>query len=364
MPPQNITVLGCTWGLVLGSVLARNGHQVQAWDFFPEVVDRWEKERCHPKLPGFRVPESIVFQRDLKKALTFPKKSAQSTIILEEGAGSAPDCVLEAVTTKGIRPVAAQYKVLESEMLDTPIPWIFCSKGIEEESLLPVMDVARSVWQEDARTRSCAALSGPSFAAEVALGRPTTVCAASQDPAFAQYVQRLFMCEHFRVYTQDDVLGVELGGAVKNVIAIASGVSDGLGLGDNTRAALITRGLAEIMRLGEAMGARAETFAGLTGMGDLVLTCCGTQSRNYTFGKLLAEGRSVSEALEEVGMVVEGMRTAHSVWNLAQRHQVEMPIVEAIYRVLYADEPPQEAVQALMARDARPESDGALQSGQ
>ncbi|NQU43317.1 NAD(P)-dependent glycerol-3-phosphate dehydrogenase, partial [bacterium] len=233
-------------------------------------------------------------------------------------------------------------------------PWVLCSKGIEEETLLPMADVIESVWGPGSRDR-LAVLSGPSFAAEVARGKPTTVCVASTNKTLGEYVQNLFMSNLFRVYTQDDMLGVELGGSMKNVMAIAAGVCDGLGLGDNARAALITRGLAEMTRLGTAMGARHETFSGLTGMGDLILTCCGPQSRNHTFGVLLARGKSPQEALDEIGMVVEGARTARSAKALAEKHGIEMPIVNEVYAVIYQNKKPEDAVRHLMEREAKPE---------
>jgi glycerol-3-phosphate dehydrogenase (NAD(P)+) len=231
-----------------------------------------------------------------------------------------------------------------------------CTKGIEEETLLTPTGVIESVWGEEWRSR-LVVLSGPSFAPEVALGKPTTVCVASRDRSLSAYYQTLFMTDRFRVYTQDDVMGVELGGALKNVVAIAAGVCDGLGLGENARAALITRGLAEMIRLGVVMGAQAHTFAGLTGLGDLVLTCVGKSSRNHRFGELLARGFPPDEALKEIGMVVEGLPTARSAYALARKHGVVMPITREIYAVAYEGKRPADAAKDLMQREARPERD-------
>ncbi|MBN1866186.1 NAD(P)-dependent glycerol-3-phosphate dehydrogenase [Candidatus Sumerlaeota bacterium] len=338
--PLDIAVLGAgTWGIVLASLLSGKGHRVTAWDFDAGVVDALDRDRAHPKLPGFRVPGEIRLARKLADALASPE----------------PDWLVVAVPSHGVRGTIEECREIETRTTKRP-PWVLCAKGIEEGTLQTMTQVVESVCGTENRSRS-AVLSGPSFAAEVAHKKPTTVCAASCDRALSQRVQSLFMTSFFRVYTQDDVLGAELGGAIKNVIAIAAGACDGLGLGDNARAALITRGLAEMVRLGVAMGARSETFAGLTGMGDLILTCTGELSRNRQFGRLLAGGRACQQALDEIGAVVEGMRTAHSVRELAAKHCVEMPISREIYAAIYEGKRPADAVRDLMTRDARPERD-------
>ncbi len=336
--PQRVTVLSAgAWGIVLASHLARAGHDVIAYDL-PNVISQLSESRSHPKLENFTLPESLGLQDDLEAAIKEHK----------------PDCLV--VTTPGqvLRKVAGLCHEILGEDVDAGPPWVLCNKSIEEETLLTMAGVIESV-RGAAMRRRTAVLSGPSFAAEVAKCRPTTIAAASENPELSVYVQSLFMTDYFRVYTQTDVLGVELGGALKNVMAIAAGACDGLGLGDNARAALITRGLAEITRLGVAMGAKAATFAGLTGMGDLVLTCSGSQSRNHSFGYLLAKGRSCQEALDEIGMVVEGMRTVNSAMGLSERHGVEMPIASEIHNVIANGKSPAQAVSDLMSREAKPE---------
>jgi len=230
------------------------------------------------------------------------------------------------------------------------------SKGIENKTHLTMSAVLQEVLSEIPE-RSFAVLSGPSFAREVAKQFPTVVTVASKDPQVATYVQHVFATPYFRVYTSDDLIGVELGGAVKNVIAIAAGIIDGLGLGLNTRAALITRGLAEIRRLGVKLGANPHTFAGLAGVGDLVLTCTGDLSRNHTVGKKIGEGRKLKEILADMRMVAEGVKTAKSVYNLSRKVGVEMPICQEVYQILYEDISPMEAGRRLMTRDLKQELD-------
>ncbi|HUT25793.1 MAG TPA: NAD(P)H-dependent glycerol-3-phosphate dehydrogenase [Sumerlaeia bacterium] len=341
MTSQTVTVLGAgAWGIVLAAHLSRKGHSVVAWDYAPPVIDALRETRSHPKLPAFGLPPEVRLTADLEEAMK----------------SRAPDCVVVAVPSHGMRALVERCRPLEARIPDVAPPWVLCSKGIEEETLLPMTGVVQSVRGDAWRSR-LAALSGPSFAAEVAAAKPTTVCVASHDPGLARYVQSLFMTDSLRIYTQDDVLGVELGGALKNVIAIAAGACDGMDLGDNARAALITRGLAEIVRLGVAMGARPETFAGLAGLGDLILTCNGALSRNHQFGVLLARGRTCAEALAEIGMVVEGVRTARSARALAERHGVEMPITREVSAVINEGKSPAKAVRDLMRREARPERD-------
>ncbi len=338
---QRVTVLSAgAWGIVLASHLARKGHRVTAYDL-PGVVEKLRSTGGHPKLPGFSLPAELVLTGDLSEALV----------------GARPDCVVVTTPGQAMRAVVEQCMALETGPdHDNSAPWVICSKSIEDKTLLTMTELVESMRGAAWRER-LAALSGPSFAAEVALGKPTTVCAASANAELSRYAQSLFMTESFRVYTQDDVLGVELGGALKNVIAIAAGVCDGMDLGENARAALITRGLAEMVRLGVARGARPETFAGLTGMGDLILTCGGKLSRNHQFGELLARGLTCEEALEKIAMVVEGMGTARSVQALAERYKVEMPIAREIHAVIYEGKTAAETVGDLMRREARPERD-------
>ena len=339
MEPQNITVLSAgSWGTTLGALLAHKGHNVIAWDM-PEVITQLQGERQHPRLPGLELPENMRFTRNLAEALGSP----------------TPDCVVVTTPSTYLRSLAERCRSIAGETGDSS-RWILCTKGIEEETLQTMTEVVESVRGAEWRSR-LAVLSGPSLAPEVAQQCPTSVCIAAYDSALRLYGQSLFMNDRFRVYTQDDVTGVELGGALKNVIAIAAGACDGLALGENARAALITRGLAEMVRLGVALGAQPATFAGLAGMGDLIVTCASRISRNHRFGELLAKGRSCEGALAEIGMAVEGMPTARSAFALARNHSISMPITAEVYAVIYEGKRPADAVRDLMGREARPESD-------
>lgn len=341
--PQRVLVFGAgAWGVVLAGMLSRHGHQVRCWDPSQRAVETLRREGRHPKLEGFRLPETLFLSADLDEALNF-------------GGGARAEFLVAVAPSQAMRGLAEECRRRDLGGTDGP-PWVLCAKGIEEDTLLTMDGVLREVLGEDCAGR-LAVLSGPSFADEVARGKPTTVTVASRNGELAARVQALFMHERFRVYTESDVLGVELGGAVKNVVAIAAGACEGLGLGENARAALITRGLAEILRLAQAMGAQPRTLSGLSGLGDLILTCAGGLSRNRRFGELLARGRDTRQAQEEIGMVVEGLRTARAVRTLAHRHEVEMPIVEEIYRVIYENKAVEEAVADLMGRAARPEKD-------
>lgn len=335
--PQHVAVLSTgAWGTPLAVLLAKKGHHVSAWDM-PEVVEYVQRTHTHPRLPGLVIPEAIRFTRDLAQALGDP----------------TPDAVVVTTPSQLVRSLMERCRQCGVDGIPR---WVFCTKGIEEETLLPIVGVAESVLGTEYRSRF-AVLSGPSLAPEVAAQRPTTVAVAAYEAELSQYFQALFMTDRFRVYTQDDVIGVELGGSLKNVIAIAAGICDGLDLGENARAALITRGLAEMIRLGVAMGAQAQTFAGLAGMGDLIVTCASRVSRNHRFGELLAKGRTREEALQEIGMAVEGVPTARSAYQLARRHNIIMPIVSEVHAIIYEGKKPLEAVDQLMQRGARPERD-------
>jgi glycerol-3-phosphate dehydrogenase (NAD(P)+) len=330
---MNIAVLSAgTWGISLAALLCNKGHTVRVWEFAQAVVDELLRTRRHPKLADFEIPAAVAISTDLRATL------AGAEVVV---------CVVPAVhvraTTKRVR--AEGY---------AGQPYVICSKGIEQGTLCLMHEVAA---QElgDAGAGHIVLLSGPSHAEEVSRGLPTAVTVAGETPAEAERVQGLFMTPRFRVYTQTDLMGVELGAALKNVIAISCGISDGLGFGDNAKAGLVTRGLAEILRLGIAMGARPETFYGLAGMGDLVVTCMSRHSRNWKFGSLLGRGRSAEQALAEVGMIVEGYYTVEAAVALAHRHRVEMPITEAVAAVIFHGLKPLEAVGGLMLRDAKGE---------
>ena len=335
-----IGVLGAgSWGTTLANHLALKGHPVHLWVRREELCKRIEEEGENPDyLPGVKLSPLVMPTTSLEEAIMDKR------------------FVVIAIPTHGMRRIlqdAAPF--LSGAMV------VSTTKGIEEGSLLTPTMVLREVVDG---LKGIAVLSGPSFAKEVADRLPTAVTVASEDRVMAEEIQALFTTPYFRVYTSTDVLGVELGGALKNVIAIAAGIGDGLGLGASSRAALITRGLAEMVRLGTRMGARVETFFGLAGLGDLVLTCTGELSRNHYVGVMLGRGYTLPAILSDMKMVAEGVRTARSVHDLAAREGVEMPISERVYRVLYCGLSPREAVLELMTRGLKaewPEPDRDLQ---
>ena len=323
---------GGAWGTALASVLARNGEDVALWAREPEVVESINARHANELfLPGIDLPSNVRATSDLPSAL----EGAMLVVL------TAPSQVLRSVI-RGCPEAFGRTAVI-----------IVASKGIERESLA----VMTAVTEQELGGRDIVALSGPSFAAEVASHQPTAIVAASTSPEAAELTQRTFSSDTFRVYTHDDVLGVELGGSLKNVMAVATGIAEGLGLGFNSRAALITRGLAEMSRLGTAMGASPATFAGLAGLGDLVLTCTGTLSRNRAIGMEVGRGATLEEALAGKQTVAEGVDTTRSAHALAQRQGVEMPIVDVVFRILFEDTPARDAISELMTRELRPERD-------
>jgi len=333
-----IGVVGAgSWGTALADLLATKGFGVDLWVFEPEVQAQIAETRENQVfLPGFALSANITPTTDIARAVT------------------GKDLVLLVVPSHVMRQTAQRL----AGHLGAGTILVTASKGIEDQSFLTMSGVLRDVLPKRLPGR-IAALSGPSFAKEVAARVPTAVTAACPDPAAAAWVQQVFATPFFRVYTNEDILGVELGGAVKNIIAIAAGIIDGLNLGLNTRAALITRGLAEIQRLGLALGANPLTFAGLAGIGDLILTCTGQLSRNHTVGQKIGQGMSLDQILGQMRMVAEGVKTARSVYHLACRVGVEMPITEEVHRILYDGVPPLEALQRLMTRDLKHERDPA-----
>lgn len=320
------------WGTALAISLARNGHAVQLWGRYPGHMQELARARCNTHyLPDQPFPDLLEVVTDAA--------SIDSVAV---------ETVVMAVPCAGLRETLERFR----DSIDFSSTGIcLACKGLEPGSLLLNHEVAGEV----AGAVPVAVLSGPSFATELARGLPTAVTIAADDPDFARRLQGIFHSETLRIYTHDDVIGVQIGGAIKNVMAIAAGAADGLGFGANTRAALITRGLSEIMRLGVAMGARTETFMGLAGIGDLVLTCTDDQSRNRRFGLALARGDTADAARAAIGQVVEGAETAAAAFALAQRHAIEMPITEQVVAVLRGDCTPREAVQALLSRDPKPE---------
>lgn len=329
---MNITVLGAGgWGTALALLLVENGHRVNLWSYREEQATALRESRENPVLPGVPLPESLTVTADLTQV---------------KGSGM----VVMATPSFAVRETAGKLKGL----LDPGTVVVSVSKGIERDTSLTLTEVISRELGEDCPV---VALSGPSHAEEVARRIPTAVVAASRDKGAAELTQDLFMNPYFRVYTTDDVVGVELGAALKNVIALCAGVSDGLGLGDNTKAMLMTRGLTEVARLGEAMGGRKETFAGLAGIGDLIVTCTSMHSRNRRCGILIGQGVPPRQAVREIGMVVEGYYAAAAAKTLADRLGVEMPITTAAYEVLYGEKEPKSVVGELMTRDKKSENE-------
>ena len=331
-----IGVVGAgSWGTALTNLLALKGFKIDLWVFEEEVKDQIEIYRENKVfLPGVSLSDHIYPSNDIETVVR------------------GKDLVLMVVPSHVMRETAS--KIREHISKETII--VSASKGIENKTHLTMSGVLREIFHEISED-SFAVLSGPSFAGEVVRKVPTVIAVASKNQNVAGFVQHVFATPYFRVYTNNDMIGVELGGSVKNVIAIASGIIDGLGLGLNTRAALITRGLTEMRRLGLKLGANPRTFAGIAGVGDLVLTCTGDVSRNHTVGKKIGEGLKLNEILSEMRMVAEGVKTAKSVYNLSRKLGVEMPISHEVYHVLYDDITPKEAVRRLMTRDLKHELD-------
>jgi glycerol-3-phosphate dehydrogenase (NAD(P)+) len=321
-----LAVVGAgAWGTVVAALLANNGHRVALWTRDPEHAQALTRERVNRRyLPELTLPPRVTATSDVTEAV--------------QGAR----VVFVAVPSHALREVMAA--------LPQVAALVNCAKGLELTSFKRYS----SVMAEYQPQAALAALSGPNLAHEIALGRPAAATVASHDDAFAQEVQRLLNSPSFRVYTSRDLIGVELGGAVKNVIALAAGMCDGLGLGDNAKASIITRGLAELVRLGAHLGAEAKTLYGLAGLGDMVATCSSPHSRNYSAGKRLAQGESLTE-LEASRLTTEGIPTTRAVVAYARKHGLELPIAEAVYRVIFTGLSPQEALRSLMAREHKPE---------
>lgn len=329
-----MTVIGAgSYGTSLAISLARNGANVVIWGHEKQHMDRLEADRAnHEFLPGIDFPESLIVESDLEKAV----HASRDLLVV------VPSHVF-GIVLKSLKPHLRD---------DTRMCW--ATKGLEPETGRLLKEVAHDIIGED---YSLAVLSGPTFAKELAMGMPTAISVASPDEEFVKDLQEKIHCSKtFRVYANTDFIGMQLGGAVKNVIAIGAGMSDGIGFGANARTALITRGLAEMTRLGTALGAQQETFMGMAGLGDLVLTCTDNQSRNRRFGLALGTGKDVDTAQEEIGQVVEGYRNTKEVWVLAKRIGVEMPIVDQIYQVLYQGKDARMAAQDLLARDKKSEA--------
>jgi len=331
-----IGVVGAgSWGTAVADLLGAKGFNVHLWAYETEVVESIQSKRGNPiYLKGYTLSERITATNDLI------------------GTVSDRDVVVIVVPSHYVRAVSQKF----AGALSKKTIIVSASKGIENQTRLTMTGVLSETLQDVIEDR-LAVLSGPSFAKEVADRIPTAVTVASKNPETAGFVQHVFATPLFRVYTSDDVIGVEMGGAVKNIIAIAAGIINGLGLGLNARAALITRGLTEISRLGIKLGANPLTFSGLAGIGDLILTCTGDLSRNYTVGTLIGRGKSLKDILSDMRMVAEGIKTAKSVYNLSRNLGVEMPICQETYHILYEGLSPKKAIQRLMTRDLKNERD-------
>ncbi len=327
---STVSVIGAgSWGTALAIVLADNGHDVRIWARRREQIAEINEKHTNEKyLPNVALPETIVGYEHLKDAV------------------DDVETVLLVVPTKAVRETVAQLK----EVMKRRVTIIHASKGIEPGTHKRISEMIEEELEGTNLLRNVVVLSGPSHAEEVSLRQPTTVTVSSKSHEAADFAQDLFMNQHFRVYTNPDLIGVEIGGALKNIIALACGLTNGLGLGDNSKAAIMTRGLAEISRLGTKLGANRLTFAGLSGLGDLIVTCTSIHSRNYRAGNLIGKGKSLDEVLESMGMVVEGIRTTKATYELALELGIDMPITSALHAVLFSGLSPNEAAEELMGR--------------
>lgn len=326
MKPVSIAVIGAgSWGSALSIVLNSNGHRVDLWMRSQEQLEQIKTTGKNQRyLKDVEIPSTIRLSNDLEATL------------------QDKDIILLSVPTQSIRDVINKIKPhLSKEQV-----LINVAKGLELQSKFRISEIVA----QELGNQPFVVLSGPSHAEEASRGMPTTVVSTSKEKRWAEYIQDIFSNEYFRVYTNPDIIGVELGGSLKNVIAFGAGISDGLGYGDNAKAALMTRGIREIARLGEAMGAEISTFSGLSGIGDLIVTCTSMHSRNRRAGILIGQGKSFEDTLEEVGMVVEGIKTTESAYELSKFYNIEMPITEQIYQVIYNGVDPKEAVVRLMSR--------------
>lgn len=324
---KHVSFLGAgSWGTALAILCANNGHKVTLWSKVASEIEMLRENREHvDRLPGVKLPDSIVIEEDLEKACT------------------DQDIIVCSVASPFVRSTAQEAKpfIKDKQII------VNVGKGIEEDTLMTLCEIL----EDELPMADVAVLSGPSHAEEVSKGVPTTVVVGAKSKKTAMFVQDVFMGGAFRVYTSPDIIGIELGGALKNVIALAAGILDGMGLGDNTKAALMTRGVVEISRLGIELGGKMETFCGLSGIGDLIVTCTSTHSRNHNCGYLLGQGKTLAEAKEEIKQVIEGVNCAKAAMKLANKHHVTMPIVEQINAILFSGKSAEQAMKDLLVRD-------------
>lgn len=326
-----IGVIGAgSWGTALARLLTNNGHDVIMWSIIEDEIAMLKSEHEHKdKLPGVKLPEALTFTTDLQEAVV-----GKEVLVL-----AVPSAFTRS-TSRSMKELVAKGQII-----------VNVAKGIEEDSLMTLSQII----EQEIPQATVAVLSGPSHAEEVGKDMPTTCVVGAKKRETAEYIQNIFMSPNFRVYTSPDVLGIEVGAALKNVVALAAGIADGLGCGDNTKAALITRGIAEIARLGIAMGGKYETFAGLSGIGDLIVTCASMHSRNRRAGILIGKGATMEEAMAEVKMVVEGVYSAKAAIALAKKYQIDMPIITEVNAVLFDNKPAREALTDIMSRDRKSE---------
>lgn len=318
---------GGSWGIALAVLLHKNGHEITIWSALEPEIEMLKREHEHKMLPGVKLAEDMVFTTD------------------DGEAAEGMDLLVMAVASSYTRATAARF----SKWIAPGQRIVNVAKGIEESTLMTLSEII----EQEIPQADVAVLSGPSHAEEVSRGLPTTIVAGAKSRETAEYIQNLFMSEVFRVYTSPDILGIELGASLKNVVALAAGIADGLGYGDNTKAALITRGITEIARLGTAMGGKFETFCGLTGIGDLIVTCASMHSRNRRAGILIGQGKTMQEAMDEVQMVVEGVYSAKAAMALSQKYDVQLPIIEQVNAILFEGKKADQAVRDLMLRDRK-----------
>jgi len=328
-----ITVLGDgAWGTTLAILLSNNGHEVMVWSVFGDHLDLLDKERENKKyLKGIKIPDNIIFEKDLKKAIDFG------------------EYIIFSIPSKFFRDVARSIKN-EEVSLKGKI-FISVAKGLEQKTLKRMTEVLR---EELGKVEVCV-LSGPTIAIEVAKELPALVVIASKNHKIAEKIQDIFINNYFRVYTSTDVIGVELGGPLKNIIAVVAGISDGLGFGSNAKAAILSRGIVEIQRLGQKMGAKRKTFYGLAGLGDLSTTCISPESRNRTLGERIAKGEKLDDIISSTNSIIEGATTTEAVYQLSKKYNVDMPIVDSVYNILYKNMKPIEALKKMMEREKKPE---------
>jgi glycerol-3-phosphate dehydrogenase (NAD(P)+) len=333
---MKIGVLGAgSWGATLASLLSEKGYSVTLWEFNVEQAKELSSWRTLSFFPHLTIPKDILITSDLSQAI------------------ADKDFIVFVVPSHTLRDVARKITSMKMDLSHTTI--ISATKGIENTSLKRMSEIITTEIP-DVGNR-IVALSGPTHAEEVSQKIPTIAAASSINSEAAQAVQEIFMTPYFRIYTNPDIIGVETGGALKNIFAIAAGISDGLGLGDNTKAAIVTRGLRELMRLGVKMGGQKSTYFGLTGLGDLIVTCFSRHSRNRAMGEKIGRGKSLSQAEKELVMIAEGVKTTQSAYELGIHYGIELPITQQVYQVLYEDKSPKKAVQELMMREAKPELD-------